>query len=164
MAFEQERKIYRFQQGYGEMLLAGMDTKDAFKLICPGGVHPAWIIGHLAIAAHNTCKRLGTQGVIADADRWKKLFGGGSKPSANPAEYPSFDEIMDTWKKVHAALDAAADAAPQSALDQPNPVPQMVAALPKVSDFLSFVMTAHEGMHLGQLSTWRRVRGMPPLF
>ena len=33
-----------------------------------------------------------------------------------------------------------------------------------MGDFLSFVTTSHVALHLGQLSTWRRVQGQAPLF
>ena len=32
--------------------------------------------------------------------------------------------------------------------------------LPTLGDSFVFVMAAHENMHLGQLSAWRRVQGM----
>lgn len=165
MAFEQERKVYRFQQGYGEMLLGAMDKAQAFKLICDNGVHPAWVIGHLALVAHNMTKRLGGgEGTIADEARWKTLFGGGSKPVPDAAQYPSFDEIIATWRKGHDALDAAVANAKPDALTQQNPAERMRAVLPTVGDLVSFILTGHEGMHLGQLSTWRRLQGMPAMF
>jgi len=49
-------------------------------------------------------------------------------------------------------------------LDQTNISERMRPNLPKMHDLLSFVLTGHEAMHLGQLSTWRRVQGHPPLF
>ena len=164
MALEQERKVYRFQQGYGEMLLGAMDTKDAYALICDGGVHPAWVFGHLACVGNNMSKRLGGPGIIEDEDRYQTLFGFGSQPATDPSQYPTFDELVAVWHKAHKALDAAAASASADALAQPNPSERMKTALPTLGDLASFVMTAHEGMHLGQLSTWRRTRGLPPLF
>jgi hypothetical protein len=33
-----------------------------------------------------------------------------------------------------------------------------------VKDVLAFLLTGHPGVHLGQLSSWRRMIGLPPLF
>ena len=37
-------------------------------------------------------------------------------------------------------------------------------ALPTLKDVVAFLLTAHLGVHLGQLSSWRRMIGLPPLF
>jgi len=40
----------------------------------------------------------------------------------------------------------------------------MKEMLPTVRDGVSFLLTGHLGVHLGQLSAWRRMVGLPPLF
>jgi hypothetical protein len=37
-------------------------------------------------------------------------------------------------------------------------------ALPTIEDAVTFLLTAHLGAHLGQLSAWRRMIGKAPLF
>lgn len=167
MALEQERKVYRFLMGYGDMLLGALEPKDAFAPMCDGGVHPAWALGHLAIVGHNMGKRFGGAGLWddAEAERWKKLFAGGSRVTAGPEAYPAFDEIVAAWKRGHGVFDAAAASASPEVLAQPNPVERLRGGgLPTLGDLASFLLTAHEAMHVSQVSTWRRTRGMPPLF
>lgn len=163
MALEQEIKVYRFQQGYAEMLLAGLEADKASALICDGGVNPAWIIGHLGFVSNRIVSMLGGESQI-DIEAWKPLFGGGSQPSTDPSAYPSWDELLSVFRQGHEDLTAAAAGATAEQLAAPNPNARMKEALPTIQDFLGFVMTAHIAMHLGQLSTWRRVQGHPPLF
>ena len=163
MALEQELKVYRFQLGYGEMLLKDIPADDAFKLICDGGVNPAWIIGHLGFVANRVLAMCGGQPKV-DTEAWKPLFGGGSKPTADASAYPSWDELLKVWRQGHTDVAALAPSVTADALGQPNPNERMKEALPTIEDFLSFVLTGHEAMHLGQLSTWRRIQGQPPLF
>ena len=165
MALEQETKVYQFQLGYGEMLLADIAEADAFKLICDGGVHPAWIIGHLGFVANGMLARCGSTPKI-DLEALKPLFAGGSTPAADDASrYPSWSTLLATWRQGHADLATLAPTLTDQVLSLPNPSERMRAnGLTQMHDLLSFVMTGHEGMHLGQLSTWRRVQGRAPLF
>ena len=163
MALEQEVKVYQFMQGYGEMVLADIAAEDAYKLICDGGVHPAWCVGHLAWVANRVLALCGGEPKI-DTEGWKPLFGGGSTPTSDPGAYPGWEELKDIWRQGHADVVQAVPGLGAEALSQPNPNDRMREQLPTVGDFLSFVLTAHEAMHLSQLSTWRRVQGRPPLF
>ena len=40
----------------------------------------------------------------------------------------------------------------------------MKEGLPTIRDAVAFLLTGHLGVHLGQLSMWRRLLGLPPLF
>ena len=163
MALEQEVKVYQFLQGYGEMVLADITDEDAYKLICDGGVSPAWIIGHLGFVANRIIAMCGGKPKI-DFDAWQPLFGGGSKPTNEQGGMPSWDTLLNVWREGHTDLAALAPTVSTELLAGENPNERMKQALPTIEDFLGFVLTGHEGMHLGQLSTWRRVQGRPPLF
>ncbi|MBB6430945.1 DinB family protein [Algisphaera agarilytica] len=163
MAFEQEITVYRFQAGYAEMLLDGLDADKAFSLICDGGVSPAWIIGHLGFVSNNVASRFGGESKI-DLEAWGKLFSGGSTPTADASDYPSWDELLGVYRQGHEVFIATISGIGEDVLSAENPNERMRQGLPTVEDFLSFVATGHVAMHLGQLSTWRRVQGQPPLF
>ena len=160
---EQEIKVYRFLEGYGEMVLADIAAEDAYKLICDGGVHPAWCIGHLAWVGNRVLLLCGAEAKI-DTEAWRELFGGGSSPTHDPGAYPGWEELKDIWRQGHKDVAAIVPTLTDEQLSQPNPNDRMREGLPTVGDFLSFVLTGHEAMHLSQLSTWRRVQGRPPLF
>jgi hypothetical protein len=49
-------------------------------------------------------------------------------------------------------------------LAQPTANPRMKDALPTAREAVAFLLTAHLAGHLGQLSSWRRMIGLPPLF
>lgn len=165
MALEQEVKVYQFLLGYGEMLLADITEDDAYKLICDGGVSPAWIIGHLGFVANRILVMCGGESKI-DIEAWKPLFGGGNQPTgeADRGSYPAWDELKETWRQGHADVAAIAPTVPADKLAEPNPNERLRTTLPTIEDFLGFVLTSHDAIHLGQLSTWRRVQGRAPLF
>lgn len=165
MALEQEVKVYQFLLGYGEMLLADIPEEDAYKLICDGGVSPAWIIGHLGFVANRIVAMCGGEPKI-DTDAWDPMFGIGSTPTGqgDTSQYPAWEELKNVWRQGHADVAAIAPKVADEQLNQPNPNERMKDALPTIHDFLGFVLTGHDAMHLGQLSTWRRVQGRPPLF
>jgi hypothetical protein len=165
MALEQETRVYQFLLGYGEMVLADITDADAFKLICDGGVSPAWIIGHLGFVANRVLAMCGGEAQI-DTDALKPILGGGSTPKgeADRNDYPSWEELLSVWREGHTHVAALLPTLGDDVLTAENPSERMRASLPTVHDFLSFVVTGHEAMHLGQLSTWRRVQGRPPLF
>ena len=43
---------------------------------------------------------------------------------------------------------------------EPTPIEAVRGFLPTLGDCFVFVMAAHENIHLGQLSAWRRMQGM----
>ena len=45
--------------------------------------------------------------------------------------------------------------------DRANPFDSMAETLPTLADLLSYLLSTHEAMHLGQLSAWRRQLGLP---
>jgi hypothetical protein len=163
MAFENERSIYRFMQGFGESLIAEITANEAFTQVCDNGNHPAWILGHLALVADRMATTLGAAPAL-DHDEWGKLFGLGSEPVGDGLGYPAWDELVAAWKAGHARLDAAATDPDEAILQRPNPNERTRPALPTFGHLLTFILTGHESMHLGQLSTWRRVQGHAPLF
>lgn len=163
MALAQEIKVLRFLHGYGEGLLQNLDAEKAMELICAGGVNPAWIIGHLGFVGNRVATMLGGESKI-DLDQWKTLFGGGSTATSDAAAYPEWEELLDVWRESEQQIATAAAMVTPDLLEQPNPNERMKDALPTMHDFLSFVLNSHIAMHLGQLSTWRRVQGHPPLF
>lgn len=163
MAFGQELKQFKFLHGYGQMLLADINAGNGYKLVCDSGVSPAWVIGHLALVV-NTGLQLSGGTPKTDVEAWKPMFGGGSTPTTDASAYPPWDELLAAWHQAHTEVaDEIAQAGPE-ALSRPNPNKRMREGLPTVGDLISFMLTGHESLHLGQLSTWRRVQGRPPLF
>jgi hypothetical protein len=124
--------------------------------------HPAWILGHLAWAADGALAMLGAPKVLPD--EWKTLFASGSKPSASRAVYPSKNELLRAVEGGYLqARQKAASASPER-LSRPTTSPRAKETLPTFREMVAFLLTGHMGVHLGQLSSWRRMLGLPPTF
>ena len=78
--------------------------------------------------------------------------------------YPAWEELKNAWRKGQVNVAAILPSVSAEQLGQPNPNERLRDALPTMEDFLSFVLASHDALHLGQLSTWRRVQGRLPLF
>ena len=75
--------------------------------------------------------------------------------------YPSKEELFATVEAGYRrTLEAAGRATPES-LAQPQPGPFYVDDFPTVGDLVAYLMTTHPCLHLGQLSSWRRLKGLP---
>ncbi len=55
---------------------------------------------------------------------------------------------------------AVLPAIPEARWAETTPLEAVRGFLPTMGDCFIFVTAAHENMHLGQLSAWRRVQGM----
>jgi hypothetical protein len=63
-----------------------------------------------------------------------------------------------------AGFRSVAAAATPEQLGRRTTNPYTKDALPTVQDGVAFLLTGHLGVHLGQLSSWRRMIELPPLF
>jgi hypothetical protein len=147
---------------YGRMLISDIADEQMAEQPLPGVNHPAWVLGHLAFSAELAGQLLGA--AVELPETWKALFGPGSKPSAVRADYPPKEEL---WRAVEQGFERVrrrVEAATPEQLARPSTNPALKDALPTVQDMVAFLLTGHLGTHLGQLATWRRMIGRPPLF
>lgn len=155
--FERERRLYADQYGYARELVADLPDEELAEQPVPGINHPAWLLGHLVIAADYGLTLLGRPAVAPEG--WGALFNPGTVPDPNRATYPPKGELMNAYEAGHAAFDAAVAAADAGAVAAPNPVGFLKARFPTVALLLAHLLTTHEAAHLGQLSVWRRTMG-----
>jgi hypothetical protein len=120
--------------------------------------HPAWHLGHLAVSADQLIEVFGGKRRFDEAT-WGK-YGMGSTPVGDRAAYPSKEECLSMFDERRNALVAAFLAAPPERLTAGNPVASLAAQLPTIADLATFLILTHEGMHFGQLATWRKAAGM----
>jgi hypothetical protein len=80
------------------------------------------------------------------------------------ADYPSKAELLTKFDEAHDLLQRAVVAATPEQLAKPSPHPRTKDKLPTIQDLVGFLLTGHFGVHLGQLTTWRRMIGLPALF
>jgi hypothetical protein len=154
--------INQFLMGYCRMLIGDIPDERMAEQPLPGVNHPAWILGHLAWSTDRGRWVLGLEPELPA--EWTTTFGFGSKPSASRGDYPGRDALVEAVERGFERLrEQAASAAPER-LGQPSPFERTREQLPTVKDVLTLLLTGHLGVHLGQLTTWRRMIGLPPLF
>lgn len=128
-----------------------------------GGNHPLWVLGHLAAA-----EALIPQVLLGEPDpleHWRDLFSFGSEPTADPARYPTFDEVLRTYRTLRARNLALLDQIGEGGLDRPtkSPPPGLEQLFDTVGK--AFLVTAlHQMNHRGQVADARRAAGREPVF
>lgn len=159
--FERECTLYDFTLGYARLLNDDIDDVRYTEQPAPGMNHPAWIMGHLALCTDFAAGLLGLPQTCPEP--WSDLFGPGSTPSVDRSLYPGKHELLDALAAGHRRVVSAAREADPAAMAAPHTLPFrfLREPLPTVGDLLAHLMTTHEAAHLGQLSAWRRVVGLP---
>jgi hypothetical protein len=127
-----------------------------------GGNHPLWVLGHLCVIEGGIPQIL--FGENNPVEHWKPLFAAGTEPKADASAYPSFDEVMRTYRELRARTLKLVEEIGEAGLDRkPAQVP------PGFEDVMtSFGQTLmlnalHNMVHYGQIADARRVAGHKPL-
>ena len=96
-------------------------------------------------------------------EEWQPLFGRGSTPCSEDNKYPAKDELWDAFQRLQkAAMEKVLTLTPEQ-LAQPHSIESLKEPFPTIGDLLLQMLTAHDGLHVGQLSDWRRTLGFPRL-
>lgn len=147
---------------YGPKLVADLTDEQLVLQPAPANQapanHPAWVFSHLnaylpvieAIIAGNEFE-----------DPKQHAFGMLSKPQADRSLYPAKEELVTAFTTGHERIAKLLQSADDSILEQAIQLPRWQSVMPTAGIALPYLMLNHENMHLGQLSTWRRVQGMP---
>ena len=149
---------YRFNLGHIESLVKDLTAEQMVSQ--PNGVvnHPAWTLRHLASSSNFLAKTLGLESTTPA--EWDAPSPDGV-PSGNASDYPSRDELLASLKAQHERV-AEAVAKADSELLAKESDEQMRSYFPKVGDLIDYMLTSHEGTHIGQISAWRRAMGLKP--
>jgi hypothetical protein len=144
--------------GYAKRLVTDLpDHQMAFQP-APHMNHAAWVLGHLACTADMLGAMIGSKPVCPP--EWTSLFDWNSTPSSDASLYPTKAVLLTALEAAHTSIAAALPSIPESRWTDPTPIEEVRGFLPMLGDCFVFVMAAHENMHLGQLSAWRRVQGL----
>ncbi len=147
-------------RGYTNDMLSNIDPADWFRQPESGITHVAWQVGHLAIAQY----WLGLVRIRGPRDddeqlipaNYAELFGKGSVPDSNPANYPPIEEIRGAFDRVHARTCEETRALSEDTLDDPVDKPHPMFD----NKFGALQWCAqHEFLHAGQLGLLRRLFG-----
>ena len=154
MSLELERKLYRMMSG---MLEAMVDEipEDQFQQRSGDGNPPSWILGHLAVVNELGVATLGETPELLE--EYLAVFGPGSPPVG---DHPSREQLKEMFATSKSRFSAALDRATEEVLRSERESPILKEQLPKVGDMIGHLLTSHVSLHVGQLSAWRRERGM----
>ena len=145
-----------------EALVADLDGDETVVAAVPGGNHALWVLGHLA------CSEASIIGGYVKGEPptfppgWDLLFGTGSTPVADAAQYPSKDDLLEQYKAVRGETLALLGSLTEADLEKETPA-EMKEFFGTVGRCFGAVLT-HQGFHLGQVADARRAMGRPPVF
>lgn len=143
---------------YGRKLLADLSEQQVIAQPAPGVNHPAWVLSHLNLY-HPVLVAIARKQPFPDPR--EHTFGMKSKPETTRSAYPSKDALVQAWVSGHESVAAALREAGPGVLDWETPLERWRPTMPKVGILLPYLMLVHENTHLGQISMWRRVQGLP---
>ncbi len=143
---------------YGGRLTADLTPEQAVAQPAAAVNHAAWVLSHLNAY-------LPVMAALIRGDEFPDPkdheFGMKSKPLADASLYAPISELRTTFLEGNqAAADALREAGPDC-LDRDMTLERWKTIMPKTGIALSYLMLAHQNLHLGQLSAWRRVQGLP---
>jgi len=88
-------------------------------------------------------------------------FGMKSKPSADASIYASKDKLIGDYVTSHEKVISQLEAADASVLETPIQLERWQSFMPTVGFIVPYLLCNHENIHLGQISAWRRIQGLP---
>ncbi len=143
---------------YARKLVSDLSAVQMTHQPAPHTNHPAWILSHLH-AYHAVIVDLLTGKTPEDPLHHR--HGMKSKPEADPSHYLPREALLESFAEGHADVAKALNAAEEALLTSQMPLPRWRERFPQVGSILPYLMSRHEALHLGQLSAWRRVQGLP---
>ena len=155
-------RAWAHQRDYTERLVADLTPEIVFREP-PGGEvmnHPAWLLCHLSVYSPVLVEML-TGG--SPEDPIEHRYGRKSAPTLTQGAYPAWDDIGAQYFAVHDLVGPAFNGATAELLEAPPTIERFRARWPHLQDVVVHLMVHHESVHLGQLSAWRRVCGLPPV-
>lgn len=147
-------------RGYGLKLTEGLSVDQFVAQPAESVNHPAWVLSHLN-TYHAVIEPI-IRGEAID-DPADAEFGMRSKPDPDAIRYASPDELRRAFDEGHTKIARALREAGPAVFDRPVPLDRWRNWLPTMDAVLMNLMVWHETLHMGQLSAWRRVQGLPPV-
>ena len=147
---------------YGRRLVADLSDEQMILQPAPEGHaasnHPAWVLSHLNVYIPIIASLI--KGEEFDDPKPHK-FGMESVPLSDPAVYAPKKELIDEFSAGHVEVAQLLRDADLPCLENDVKLERWKEPFGKVGIALPYLMLLHENMHLGQVSAWRRIQGMP---
>ena len=161
--FVSEIILNEFNRAYLSRLMSDIPEDELDVQPHPELHSVRWILAHLAIAADYGFRQLDLP-FVCPRD-WHSGYGPTSQAGTAAGVRPTRDELLAKIDSGYAQLCSAASAAPASQLEEIHEVGLLKGTpLRTKSDLIAHLLATHFAVHLGQLSTLRRLSGRPMLF
>lgn len=147
---------------YGPKLVADLSEEQMTLQPAPDGKpasnHPAWVFSHLNVY-------IPIIGSLIEGKEFEDpkphRFGMQSKPESGSGIYAPKQQLVDEFVKGHERVASLLKEKGSDCLDQDVKLERWKPVMPKVAIALPYLMLVHENNHMGQVSAWRRIQGMP---
>jgi len=121
-----------------------------------------WIAGHLAVVEGRLQQML--HGIPDPVHRWKPLFDWCSEPVDDPAAYPPFEEVLQTFRDLRQQTHAFLNEVGEEGLDRPTKCqPPGFTGFETVGAAIH-IIACHAIGHMGGLTVVRAASGKQRLF
>ncbi len=123
--------------------------------------HPAFCVGHLSIYANFVLELLGRTDLKFAMPYGDEHFKMGAPCVAQDGRYPSKEVLVATWNDAWSVVAKVLPEIDEATLARENPMQgRMRERFPTVGSVVNFLCGAHNMMHIGQVSSWRRAAGL----
>ena len=144
---------------YASMLVDDIPANQFGHMPHPNMNHPAFCLGHLSVYPNYVLNMIGRADLVVEKPGWKELFEAPTPCVEQDGRYPSKSEIMAHFLERHEKVAAALSAVNGDVLTQANEG-HFKGRIKTVGGVVTFMLTSHPMLHLGQVSAWRRAMGM----
>ena len=161
----------QFNLGYTDRLLKDVSAQQFARQARPGGQavhanHPAFVLGHLSLYGPRIVEQLGGDAASVALDAAYVALFTRDAPCRDDSEgtiYPTMQQLTDTYYRGYRAAIEVLHRADDAKFLEENPATGPVKqAFPTKGALHAFLCGGHMMVHLGQISVWRRMMGMPP--
>lgn len=153
-----------FARRYTLELLAATPRERWFEMPAGLPTNIAWQVGHLTVSQYGLLLFRIRGREPDDLDlipgKFRKAYGRGSVPSADPAGQPSPEELLDRMAKVYEVAGRELPSVDAETLLEPVDMPY--AAFPNKLGAILFC-PLHEQIHCGHIGMLRRALGLDPV-
>lgn len=149
-----------WEMGVGATLetAAKVPESKRLKQLAEGKAHPTWLLGHLVFAANYPVLAIALGKAPDFPQDWVPKFApdfaGGQPPTSDASNYPSWDELTVTLKKISDTVAAAIRELDDSDLSQPakGSVPKGMESYFQSLGSALLRFSGHNTYHEGQLA------------
>ncbi len=120
--------------------------------------HPAWVFSHLNVYLPIIASII--RGELFE-DPKHHQFGMTSRPESDASLYASKEELLGEFLEGHKRVAELLGNADDTIFAKDIQLPRWREVMPTAGIAMPYLMLNHENGHLGQVSAWRRIQGLP---